>query len=164
MQNKVIYPGTFDPITYGHVSIIERAARLFDHVVVAIAANTHKKTTLFSVDERVTMARDVLKHLSNVSVCNFQGLLLDFVKNQQSRIILRGLRAVADFEFELQLASMHQQLASEIETIFLMPSVQYAHVSSTLIREMASLGSDVSMFVPEAVSKALLKHFSRKKA
>ncbi len=154
MKNIAVYPGTFDPITYGHVDIIQRATKLFDQVVVAIAASPKKQPT-FSLEERVALTTQVLKSHANVSVIGFETLLTDFVKKQNANIILRGLRAVTDFDYEVQLTGMYRRLAPEIESLFLMPSEKYTYISSSYVREIASLGGDVSEFVPEAVAKAL---------
>lgn len=154
MQITAVYPGTFDPITNGHSDLIERAARLFDRVVVAVAANPTKRP-VFSLDERVGMAAEVLVGRSNIEVCGFDSLLIHFVHERGATVILRGLRAVSDFEYEFQLAGMNRRLAPEIETLFLTPAEQYAYISSSLVREIASLGGDVSPFVHEKVMAAL---------
>lgn len=160
MKNIAVYAGTFDPITYGHIDIIERAANIFSQVIIAIAASPNKKP-LFSLDERVKMVTEVLQQYKNVEVSGFDSLLLDFAKTCQANIILRGLRTVTDFDYEFQLASMNRNLNSDIETIFLMPGEKYMYVSSSLIREIASLGGNVSGFVPNIVTEALNKKFSR---
>lgn len=157
MLDTVIYPGTFDPITKGHTDLIERAAKIFGKVIVAIAANPGK-APLFSASERVDLAKQVLKHLKNVEVCQFDGLLVDLAQQKNIKLILRGLRAVSDFEYEFQLASMNRHLLPELETIFLTPSEQYSFISANLVREIAALGGNVSEFVHEAVAKALRKH------
>ncbi len=154
MKVSAVYPGTFDPITNGHIDLIERASRLFDRIVVAVAANPGKAPT-FTVDERVNLARTVLSDLNNVEVCSFETLLVDFVEQSGAQVILRGLRAVSDFEFEFQLAGMNRKLSPEIETLFLMPAEQYAYVSSSIVREVAALGGNVSEFVHKDVSDAL---------
>ncbi len=156
MKNIAVYAGTFDPITYGHIEIIERAARLFDQVIVAVAAGFHKKT-LFSLDERVTLTTQVITKNPAVTVEGFDGLLLDFVKQHHANIILRGLRAVADFDYEFQLASMNRFLNPAIESIFLMPAEKYMYVSSSLVREIAMLHGDVNGFVPPLIATALAK-------
>jgi len=154
MKITAIYPGTFDPITNGHVDLVQRACRLFDHVVVAIAAGS-AKAPVFSLDERVALAREVLTDCDNMEVCGFDSLLVDFMQEKGARVIIRGLRAVSDFEYEFQLASMNRKLAPEVETVFLTPAEQFSFISSSLVREIASLGGDVSSFVPASVVAAL---------
>jgi len=154
MNITAIYPGTFDPITKGHVDLVERAVRMFGRVVVAVAENRNK-APLFSLDERVEMARESLGEMSTVEVLGFDTLLVEFARATGSHVILRGLRAVSDFEFEFQLAGMNRHLGPEIETVFMTPSERYAFISSSLIREISKLGGDVSAFVPEAVQTAL---------
>ncbi|MDX1250707.1 MAG: pantetheine-phosphate adenylyltransferase [Gammaproteobacteria bacterium] len=154
MNITAIYPGTFDPITKGHADLVQRAARLFDHVVVAVAAHT-AKTPSFSLDERVAMAQTALAGVERVEVCGFDSLLVDFVRQRGAQVILRGLRAVSDFEYEFQLAGMNRKLAPGVETLFLMPAEQYSYISSSLVREVARLGGDVSEFVHEHVREAL---------
>jgi len=151
-----IYPGTFDPITHGHSDLVQRATQLFDHVIVAVAASPSKKPA-FTLKERLDMARMALGHLSQIEICSFDALLVDFVKSRNARVILRGLRAVSDFEYEFQLAGMNRKLAPGIETLFLMPAEHYAYISSTLVREVAALGGDISAFVHEGVKAALYK-------
>ena len=145
-MNKAVYPGTFDPITRGHEDLVRRAARLFDHVVVAVA-DSRAKRPFFSMDERVQMGKDVLASHHNVEVVGFSGLLMDFLRQHGARIILRGLRAVSDFEYEFQMAGMNRQLWGDVETVFLTPSEQYMFISATIVREIASLGGDVTPFV-----------------
>ena len=154
MQITAIYPGTFDPITHGHTDLVERATRLFDHVIVAVAANPLKKP-VFSVEERIDMARSALADIDRIEVCGFGTLLVDFAREKRASVILRGLRAVSDFEYEFQLAGMNRKLAPGIETVFLMPAEQYAYISSSLVREIAALGGDVSSFVHQRVMAAL---------
>lgn len=154
MSVIAVYPGTFDPITNGHSDIVRRSALLFDRVVVAVAANPSKRP-FFDLDERVTLAREVLGGLSNVEVRGFGTLLVDFVQEIGARVILRGLRAVSDFEHEFQLASMNRHLAPDLETVFLTPAEEFAYVSSSLVREIAALGGDVSHFVAGPVRSAL---------
>ena len=153
-MKTAVYPGTFNPITNGHTDLVQRAARLFDRVIVAIAANPGKAPA-FPLEQRVDLAREVLAGLPNVEVCSFDNLLVDFVRQRGAAVILRGLRAVSDFEYEFQLASMNRQLAPDIETVFLTPAEQYAFVSSSLVREIAALGGDVSPFVHARVVAAL---------
>ena len=149
-----VYPGTFDPFTNGHSDLVERAAKLFDKVIVAIAANP-SKAPLFDLEHRVDMARTVLAELDNVEVCGFSDLLVDFARNKGANVILRGLRVVSDFEYEMQLASMNRHLASDIETLFLTPAEQYSFISSSLVKEIASHGGDVSEFVHGSVAEQL---------
>lgn len=155
MNINAIYPGTFDPITNGHIDLVARAARLFSWVIVAVAANP-AKTPAFSLDERVQLARSALADIKNAEVCGFDTLLADFAKARGAGVILRGLRAVSDFEHEFQLAGMNRRLAPEVETLFLTPAEQYTFISSSLVREIARYGGDVSAFVPEIVRTALL--------
>jgi pantetheine-phosphate adenylyltransferase len=154
MNRTVVYPGTFDPITHGHSDLVARAARLFDRVIVAVAASP-AKTPRFTLDERMELARAALAEVTNVEVLGFEGLLVDFVRANGARVILRGLRAVSDFEYELQLSSMNRRLAPDIETLYLMPAEQYSYISSSLVREIAALGGDVSGFVHPRVMAAL---------
>ena len=155
-MKTAVYPGTFDPITNGHADLIQRAARLFDRVIVAVAVNPAKGTT-FTHEERVSLAKTALAGVDNVSVEGFDSLLVDFVRSRSAQVILRGLRAVSDFEYEFQLAGMNRKLAPEIETVFLTPAEQYAFISSSLVREVASFGGDVSDFVHEKVKAELEK-------
>lgn len=156
--NTVIYPGTFDPVTNGHVDLAERASRLFDRVVVAIAYS-EKKTPLFNLEQRVELCEASLAHLDNVEVTGFSNLLTDFAKSQGARCVLRGLRAVADFEYEFQLANMNRAIYPEFESIFLTPSEHLSFISSSLVREIASLNGDVTPFVPPQVKAALAERF-----
>jgi pantetheine-phosphate adenylyltransferase len=151
---KAIYPGTFDPLTRGHEDLVRRAATLFDTVVLAIA-DSKAKRPFFTVDERLAMAREVLAGMKNVQVVGFSGLLTEFVRAQGARVVLRGLRAVSDFEYEFQLAGMNRNLYPEMETVFLTPSEQHMFISATLVREIATLGGDVSDFVHPTVAKRL---------
>ncbi len=155
MQTTAIYPGTFDPVTLGHSDLVARAARLFDHVIVAVAPNTSKQT-VFSLDERLSMAHTVLAEYPNVEVCTFEGLLVEFARTREASVILRGLRAVSDFEYEFQLAGMNRKLASDIETMFLTPAEQYTYISSSLVREIATLGGNVAPFVHDTVRAELM--------
>ena len=157
-KNSVIYPGTFDPVTNGHVDLAERAARLFDRVVFAIA-HSPKKTPFFTLEERISLSEEALSHLSNVSVMGFSGLLIDFARDQNTECVLRGLRAVADFEYEFQLANMNRAMYKEFESVFLTPSEHLSYISSSLVREIAELGGDVSQFVPVNVATALKNKF-----
>jgi pantetheine-phosphate adenylyltransferase len=156
---RIVYPGTFDPITNGHLDVVGRALQLFDEVVLAIAADSTKKP-LFSLEERQKFAENSLAEFNGrVRVTVFRGLLVDFVRSQEARAILRGLRAVSDFEFEFQMALMNRKLADTIETIFLMPRDTYTYLSSTIIKEIARLGGDTSTFVPQAVQLALREKY-----
>ena len=154
MNNTAVYPGTFDPITLGHVDLMRRAARLFDHLIVAVA-DSGAKRPFFTRDERVDMARTVLKDLKNVEVVGFSGLLMEFVRSHKARVVIRGLRAVSDFEYEFQLAGMNRGLFPDVETLFLTPGEQYMFVSATIVREISVLGGDVSKFVPPVVARRL---------
>ncbi len=154
MQSVAIYPGTFDPITNGHADLVERASKLFERVIVAVAFSTGKQP-FFTVETRVALAETVLSGLPNVSIRGFDGLLIHFAKEQGASVILRGLRAVSDFEYEFQLANMNRKLDHELETVFLTPDEGYSYISSTLVREIATLGGDVRPFVHEVVMGAL---------
>ena len=156
MNHKAIYPGTFDPVTNGHLDIISRATRLFSEVIVAVASN-HAKRPFFSLDERIQLLQEAVDDIPGVTVIGFDNLLIHFVREQKAGVILRGLRAVSDFEYEFQLAGMNRRLAKEVETIFLTPSEESMFISSSLVREIAVLGGDVSSFVPAVVDKALHK-------
>jgi pantetheine-phosphate adenylyltransferase len=154
MISRAIYPGTFDPITNGHIDLIGRATRMFDEIVVAIAASPAKKP-MFTLGERVEMARRVLEDSPTVSVRGFSGLLIDFMRELDARVILRGLRAVSDFEYEFQLATMNRRLDPDIETVFLTPSENYTFLSASMVKEIATLGGDVSPFLQPEVFSAL---------
>ncbi|HHI76958.1 MAG TPA: pantetheine-phosphate adenylyltransferase [Gammaproteobacteria bacterium] len=154
MHNIAVYPGTFDPVTNGHTDLVGRAARLFDEVVVAVARDTSKRPVC-DIDQRVELARMVLRDLPNVRVEPFSGLLVEYCRQIGANLVIRGLRAVSDFEYEFQLAGMNRRLAPEIETIFLTPAEQYAFISSTLVREIVALGGDVSEFVHPEVQRVL---------
>ena len=153
-MDKAIYPGTFDPITRGHEDLIRRAARLFDRVVVAVAASSGKKP-FFTLDERVEMARQVLADCPNVEVMAFSGLLMEFLQQQDARVILRGLRAVSDFEYEFQMALINRKLAKKVETVFLMPSEEYSYLSSTIIKDVAQHGGALTEFLHPEVARRL---------
>jgi pantetheine-phosphate adenylyltransferase len=158
-MRTAVYPGTFDPVTNGHQDLVKRAAGLFDRVVVAVARQTGKDT-VFGLVQREALCREVLADLGNVEVMSFDGLLMDFAKAQDAQVVLRGLRAVSDFEYEFQLAGMNRRLAPGIETLFLTPAEQYTFISSSLVREVARLGGDVSGFVHPVVMQALQDKFS----
>lgn len=161
-MNIVVYPGTFDPITHGHTDLIERASRIFDRVIVAVAASA-SKTPLFDLDERIDLVEQVTSNLNNIEVVGFSGLLIDFAEVNNANVVLRGLRAVSDFEYEFQLANMNRALSPEIETVFLTPSEKYSYISSTLIREIASMHGNVAKFVNPVVENALNKKIRPKK-
>lgn len=159
-MTKVVYPGTFDPITRGHEDVVRRAAGLFEEVVVAIAAS--RTATLFTLDERVAMAREVFAGFDNVKVQGFDGLLMSFVRSQNARVVLRGLRAVSDFEYEFQMAGMNRTLHPDVETVFLTPAEQYTFISASIVREIARFGGDVSKFVSPSVVARLEQKNQRK--
>lgn len=154
MTRRIVYPGSFDPITRGHEDLVRRAARLFDEVIVAVAESPHKKP-FFGLEERVEMARLALSEVPGVRVEGFSGLLIRFLAEKEAKIVLRGLRAVSDFEYELQLAGMNRRLDAEIETVFLTPSEQYMFISASLVREVARLGGDVTEFVHPLIKARL---------
>jgi pantetheine-phosphate adenylyltransferase len=157
-KNIAVYPGTFDPLTRGHEDLVRRAANLFDKVVIAIA-ESQRKGPWFTLDERVDMAREVLGVYPNVEVCGFDSLLIDFVHGLGANIVLRGLRAVSDFEYEFQMAGMNRKLHPDIETVFMTPAEQYTFISATMVREIASFGGDVSAFVhPQVLARLANKH------
>lgn len=155
MEKRAIYPGTFDPITNGHIDIITRAAGMFDRVVLAIAASPSKKP-LFDLQERVALATEATSHLGNIEVVGFSDLMANFARSQQANILIRGLRAVADFEYEMQLAHMNRHLMPELESVFLMPSTEWSFISSSLVKEVARHKGDVTHFLPANVHQALL--------
>ena len=154
MGMSAMYPGTFDPITNGHHELVRRAARLFDRVVVAVAASPHK-APVFNLEERIGLARQVLADIPNVSVDGYQGLTVEYARNHGLKVVIRGLRAVSDFEYEFQLATMNRHLLPDVETIFMTPAEQYTFISATFVREVAALGGDVSGLVHPVVVKAL---------
>ena len=155
METLAVYPGSFDPVTYGHIDIIKRAAKIYDKVIVAVAHN-EDKNPLFSVEERVSMLKDSVRPLKNVIVDDFNGLVVDYVKSKGSRVMIRGLRMISDFESEFQMALTNRKLSEDIETIFMMPNESYSYISSKLMKEAAKLGADVKNFIPKRV-QVLLK-------
>jgi pantetheine-phosphate adenylyltransferase len=159
-RSLAVYPGTFDPITFGHIDIIKRASRIFDRVIVAIARTPHKET-LFTVEERVAMAKDAVKRIPRVTVSSFDGLVVKYAMRVGSHVMIRGLRMISDFEYEFQMALTNRKLVDRIETVFMMPHETYSYVSSKLIKEAASLGADVSVFVPHTVSTLLRQRLGK---
>jgi pantetheine-phosphate adenylyltransferase len=155
-----VYPGSFDPITYGHLDIIDRGLRIFDHIIVAVARNS-EKNALFSVNERIDLIREVLGSNERATVDSFDGLLVDYVRNKKATAIIRGLRAVSDFEYEFQLAQMNRSITQEVETLFMMTSVPYSYLSSSIVKEVSSLNGPVEGFVTSVVKKALDAKFNR---
>ena len=155
-----IYPGSFDPITFGHLDIIKRSTKIVDELVVGVLVNSAKKS-LFSIEERVSMLEELLKDYDNVRVESFGGLLVDFAKEKKASIIVRGLRAVTDFEYELQIAQMNRTIYGEIDTMFLTTSLEYAYLSSTIVKEVASYGGDISHFVPESLIPKIYDKFKK---
>jgi pantetheine-phosphate adenylyltransferase len=153
-MKTIVYPGTFDPVTNGHIDLVERASRLFDKVVIGIASS-QRKSPLFTIEERIKLASECLQHVPNVEIHGFDCLLVNFVSDCNADAIMRGLRAVSDFEYEFQLANMNRALSPDIESIFLTPSEKFSYISSSLVREISSLKGDVSQFVPSNVAKAL---------
>ncbi|WP_417617201.1 pantetheine-phosphate adenylyltransferase [Oceanisphaera sp.] len=154
MSTRVIYPGTFDPITNGHLDLIERASLLFEEVIVGVAFSPSKRP-MFDLEERVELVKQVTRSLGNVKVVGFSGLLVDFAQQQQAKVLIRGLRAVSDFEYEFQLANMNRRLMPELESVFLTPAEENSFISSSLVKEVVIHGGDISQFVPEAVTKAI---------
>lgn len=159
-MRKIIYPGTFDPVTNGHIDLVERASRLFDEVIVAVASSERKKP-MFALEDRVAMTEVAVSHLKNVRVTGFNRLLVDFAAEQDAVAILRGLRAVSDFEYEFQLANMNRALSERLESIFLTPAERFSYISSSLVKEIGSLGGDVSAFVPKHVWEILREKFAQ---
>jgi len=160
MKHIAVYPGTFDPVTNGHIDLVERSLRIFDELIIAVAANP-KKAPLFSLEERIDMFRMVTKKHKHVVIEGFDGLLVDYVKRKHAVAIIRGLRAVSDFEYEMQMALMNRRLDNDIETVFLMPNEEYSFITSTIVKEAASYGGDVSSLVPAVVVKKLKKRFGK---
>jgi len=159
-EKVVVYPGTFDPITNGHLSILNRALQIFDKLIIAILINP-QKVALFSMEERIEMIREVLKDQPNVEVDSFNGLLVDYVVQKKTNVVLRGLRALSDFEYEFQTALMNRKLNREVQTVFLMTDYKWFYISSSIIKEAASMGGDISGLVPALVAKKLRKKFAR---
>lgn len=161
MCQIAIYPGTFDPVTYGHIDLIKRAQEIFSEVVVAVADNPHKKP-LFSLEERVRLLKEAVSGLAGVRVEEFQGLVVDYARKLNARVLIRGLRMLSDFEYEFQMALTNRKLSSQVETIFLMPQESYSYLSARLLKEAASMGADLSSFVPAFVEKALKEKLKKK--
>ncbi|MCK4910790.1 MAG: pantetheine-phosphate adenylyltransferase [Thermodesulfovibrionales bacterium] len=161
MERTAIYPGTFDPFTNGHLDLVTRGCKMFDKIIIGVGENPNKKQ-LFSIEERVSLIRDAVKGLEDVTVEPFDTLLVDFARTRGIDALMRGLRAVSDFEYELQMALMNRKLAQEVETVFLMPSLRYIFLSSTIIKEAAEYGGDVSSLVPDNVARALREKFASK--
>lgn len=161
MSVSAMYPGTFDPITLGHEDLVRRASRLFDRIIVAVAANP-SKAPMFTLEERVALARKVLQDFDNVEVTGYDGLTVEFAKNNGLKVIVRGLRAISDFEYEFQLANMNRHLTDDVETAFLTPTETYTYISSSLVREIASMGGDISEFVSPEVRHALMRRRAKK--
>ena len=159
---RAIYPGSFDPVTFGHIDIIERAARISDELIVGVLQNK-AKTPLFSVEERVIMLREVTKHLKNVKIVPFEGLLIEFAKQMDAKVIVRGLRAITDFEYELQMSQTNRKLNSDVETLFLTTSLDYSYLSSTTVKEVASFDGDITQFVPEFVAEKVTEKIKERR-
>ena len=160
-MRRAIYPGSFDPVTNGHLDVIDRARKLFDEVIVAVAHNDEKQP-LFTLEERLDLLQETVGKIENIRIAQFDGLLVDFALEQKAVAVIRGLRAVSDFEFEFQMALMNRKLQGAVETIFLMPKEEYTYLSSRIIKEIARLGGDASSFVPVTVAKALARKFKRR--
>ena len=158
MKRKALYPGTFDPVTNGHFDIIQRSVEIFDQVIVGVSHN-QRKSPLFTVDERVAMLRNITQSFERIEIAHFDGLVINFARQYNADVILRGLRAVSDFEYELQMALTNRKLADDIETVFMMPSAQYSFLSSSVVKEIARLGGNVACFVPNFVEQQLQKKF-----
>jgi pantetheine-phosphate adenylyltransferase len=159
-MKRAIYPGSFDPVTNGHLDVVERARKLFDEIIVAVAHNDEKQP-LFSLEERLDLLRQTVGKIENVRIAHFEGLLVEFAIKEQANAVIRGLRAVSDFEFEFQMALMNRKLRDSVETIFLMPKEEYTYLSSRLVKEIARLGGNVSKFVPATVASSLGKKFKK---
>jgi len=161
MCQKAIYPGTFDPVTYGHIDLIRRAQEIFGELIVAVGHNLHKKP-LFSVRERLELLKKATADLKGIEICDFDGLVVDFARRSKAKVLVRGLRMISDFEYEFQMALTNRKLSPDIETVFLMPQEAYSYLSAKLLKEAASLGADLSSFVPDFVEKALKEKLRRK--
>jgi pantetheine-phosphate adenylyltransferase len=161
-QPIAIYPGTFDPITFGHIDVVERAAQLFPHVIILVAHNTSKQP-LFSGEERIAMVREIFRKRKGIEVAGFDGLLVDYARKRNASVLVRGLRAVSDFEYEFQMALTNRKLSSSLETIFLVPREQYTYLNSSIVRELARLGGDVSDFVPANVRRRLKTRYAKQR-
>jgi len=159
MKNIAVYPGSFDPVTYGHLDIIKRAAHIFDHLIVAVLNNTSKQS-LFTLEERIELLREVTKDLPNVEIDGFRDLLIHYMKKKNARVIIRAIRSVSDYEYELQLASLNRKLGEDVETLFMVSSPAYSYLSSSVVREIASFHGPVGELVPEAVERALREKFN----
>ncbi len=160
MAKTAIYPGSFDPVTYGHIDLIKRATHIFDEVIVAVADNANKKP-LFNLKARLDMIKEATRNIKNIRVESFEGLVVEFARKKKINVIIRGLRMISDFEYEFQMALTNRRLAEDVETIFLMPSEGYSFLSSTLLKEAASLGADISSFVPKFVEKKLKEQLKK---
>ena len=157
---RAIYPGSFDPVTFGHLDIIIRSSKIVDELIIGVLMNK-AKTPLFSVEERVKMLKEVTKDLDNVKVVPFDGLLVEFARQQKARLVIRGLRAITDFEYEIQMSQTNHKLEPEVETMFLTTNLKYSYLSSTIVREVAAFGGDISQFVPETVAKSIKEKMSQ---
>jgi len=158
MKTKAIYPGSFDPITFGHLDLLKRSCKLFDDLTIAVVVNPHKKA-LFSIDERVEMIKAATKGYGCIKVDKFDGLLVDYAKKVKANVIIRGLRAIADFEYEFQMALVNRSLYKQLDMVYMMPSVEYTYLSSSIVREVSALGGDVSKFVPPFITKKLKEKY-----
>lgn len=158
-MRRAIYPGSFDPVTYGHIDIMKRSADIFDELLVGVL-NNNAKSPLFSIEERVSMLREVTKEIPNIVVTSFSGLLVDFARQSDAKVIIRGLRAISDFEYELQIAQTNHKLMPELDTMFLTTNIEYSYLSSTIVREIASFGGDIQLLVPEEIEKKVYEKYN----
>lgn len=158
-MRRAIYPGSFDPVTYGHIDIIKRSADIFDEILVGVL-NNNAKSPLFTIEERVNMLREVTKDIPNIVVTSFSGLLVDFARQSDAKVIIRGLRAISDFEYELQIAQTNHKLMPELDTMFLATNIEYSYLSSTIVREIASFGGDIQLLVPEEIEKKVYEKYN----